>query len=725
MCRRLIYLAFFILVLGIVLTSVAQAGLVAWWRFEEGSGGTAEDSSGNGNHGTLLGTPEWVLGPEGFGGALAFNPNRCTGVDCGIFDPTNGTGQFTIALWAFWDGTGTFQHFFSKSNGWGPDTMMFQVELWGAHTNPVSTDRVGISYEGSLDSSVPFSILPQNQWVHLAFTFDGINATVYLNGVDKEGPKPFSIGPNVNAMVELGYTSTRSGTANRTFRGTLDEIRVYDRPLSDQDIQTVMTGGDIDTGAAALPKPGNRAIEVPQDVVLGWMAGDYADKHDVYFGTAFDDINDASRDNDPNSVLVSQNQAETTYEPPGLLKFGQTYYWRVDEFNDLNPKSPWKGNVWSFQVINYSIVDAFESYNDLDPTDPESNRIFMTWLDGLDQPTNGSVVGYADPPFCEQTIVNGGKQAMPLFYDNSSTATYSEAERAFSPGQDWTREGVETLSLWFRGNRAYVGGFVEAPPGTYTMTASGLDIWAEADEFHFAYKELSGAAAIIAKVESLENTDPWAKAGVMIRDTLDADSRYAAVLVTPENGVRFQYRSAAGTITRRNFAEGITAPQWVRLERTTGGLVRAYYSADGSTWTLLNMSVVSMDMPVYIGLAVTSHNVDATCEAKFSNVSLPDTSVGPQWTDQDVGMLSNVAEPMYVIVGDGSGTTATVYHPDPSASLIGDWTEWNIPLTDFSNQGVVLTDVGKLAIGFGGADNPQPGGSGLMYFDDIRLYLPR
>ncbi|MHC4594018.1 MAG: LamG-like jellyroll fold domain-containing protein [Planctomycetota bacterium] len=725
MCRRLIYLAFFILVLGIVLTSVAQAGLVAWWRFEEGSGGTAEDSSGNGNHGTLLGTPEWVLGPEGFGGALAFNPNRCTGVDCGIFDPTNGTGQFTIALWAFWDGTGTFQHFFSKSNGWGPDTMMFQVELWGAHTNPVSTDRVGISYEGSLDSSVPFSILPQNQWVHLAFTFDGINATVYLNGVDKEGPKPFSIGPNVNAMVELGYTSTRSGTANRTFRGTLDEIRVYDRPLSDQDIQTVMTGGDIDTGAAALPKPGNRAIEVPQDVVLGWMAGDYADKHDVYFGTAFDDINDASRDNDPNSVLVSQNQAETTYEPPGLLKFGQTYYWRVDEFNDLNPKSPWKGNVWSFQVINYSIVDAFESYNDLDPTDPESNRIFMTWLDGLDQPTNGSVVGYADPPFCEQTIVNGSKQAMPLFYDNSSTATYSEAERAFSPGQDWTREGVETLSLWFRGNRAYVGGFVEAPPGTYTMTASGLDIWAEADEFHFAYKELSGAAAIIAKVESLENTDPWAKAGVMIRDTLDADSRYAAVLVTPENGVRFQYRSAAGTITRRNFAEGITAPQWVRLERTTGGLVRAYYSADGSTWTLLNMSVVSMDMPVYIGLAVTSHNVDATCEAKFSNVSLPDTSVGPQWTDQDVGMLSNVAEPMYVIVGDGSGTTATVYHPDPSASLIGDWTEWNIPLTDFSNHGVVLTDVGKLAIGFGGADNPQPGGSGLMYFDDIRLYLPR
>jgi hypothetical protein len=136
MCRKLIYLFSFVLAFGIVLTSAAQAGLVGWWSFEDGSGDIAYDSSGNDHHGTLLGTPEWVLGPEGFGGALAFNPDRCTGVDCGIFDPTNGTGQFTVALWAFWDGTGTFQHFLSKSNGWGPDTMMFQVELWGYYDVP-------------------------------------------------------------------------------------------------------------------------------------------------------------------------------------------------------------------------------------------------------------------------------------------------------------------------------------------------------------------------------------------------------------------------------------------------------------------------------------------------------------------------------------------------------------------------------------------------------------
>jgi len=306
-------------------------------------------------------------------------------------------------------------------------------------------------------------------------------------------------------------------------------------------------------------------------------------------------------------------------------------------------------------------------------------------------------------------------------YGNSLEANNSLVVRN---SEDWTREGVGIVSLWFKGHPAYVGSFVEAPAGTYTMTGSGTDIWNRADEFHFAYKELSGAGTIIAKVESVGNTDPWAKAGVMIRDTLEGDSRNAAVLVTPENGVRFQYRNTAGGTTSRYFEEGIPAPQWVRLERTTGGLVRAFYSADGTTWTNFNLVQVRMDMPVYIGLAVTSHNVDATCEAKFSKVSFPGTSVGLQWTDQDIGMLSNEAEPMYVTVADGSGTAATVYHADPDAALIDTCTEWNIDTKEFGDAGVVLTDVGKMAIGFGGADNPQPGGSGLVLFDDIRLYPP-
>ena len=126
-------------------------------------------------------------------------------------------------------------------------------------------------------------------------------------------------------------------------------------------------------------------------------------------------------------------------------------------------------------------------------------------------------------------------------------------------------------------------------------------------------------------------------------------------------------------------------------------------------------------MPVYIGLAVTSHNVSATCEAKFSNVSFPDISVSPQWTDQDIGMMSNKAEPMYVVL-NGS---AVVYHENPSATQIDTWTQWNINLQSFADKGANLANINTLGIGFGDRNNPKAGGSGMMYFDDIRLYRPR
>jgi len=473
---------------------------------------------------------------------------------------------------------------------------------------------------------------------------------------------------------------------------------------------------------ARLPSPHDSAIDVPQEAILSWKAGSYAVTHNVYFGKVAEDVNTANPAN-PLDVLVGENQTINAYDPPGLLDFGETYYWRVDEINDLEPNSPWIGDLWSFTVINYFIVDDFEGYTDYAPDD-----IFSSWTDGWGVDENGALVGYdnpdfdADEHFLETEIVNGGEQSLPYFYNNTGTATYSQATLAFSEPQDWTREGVNELSLWFKGNTAYTGSFVEAPAGTYTMTGSGADIWSTSDEFHFAFKEFTGAGTIIAKVESVQNTQEFAKAGVMIRDTLDADSRYASVFITPENGVRFQYRNDVGGTTDRQFVEGITAPQWVKLERTSGGLVRAYYSADGTTWERFDLTQVTMNTPMYIGLAVTSHDAALTCEAKFSNVSFPNTNVDMQWTDQDIGMLSNKSEPMYVIL-DGS---AKVYHDDPNAALIDTWTEWVIPLQMFVDQGIDLAGVNSIGIGLGDRDNPQQeGGSGTMYFDDIRLYLPK
>jgi hypothetical protein len=264
------------------------------------------------------------------------------------------------------------------------------------------------------------------------------------------------------------------------------------------------------------------------------------------------------------------------------------------------------------------------------------------------------------------------------------------------------------------------------------MTSTGADIWSNTDQFHFAYKEVaSGACSIIAKVERLDNTNANAKAGIMIRDSLDPGSANVLLFFTPtyEYGVRYQYRSTANGTSVRDAADtdpNIAPPRFFRLERTAGGLVRAYHSPDGALWRQFTLKTIPMTMPIYIGLAVTSHDVTKVCEAKFSNVSFPNnaTLTAQIWTDVDIGIVSNRTEPMYVALTSGS-KAAVVYHDDPNAVNIENWTQWPIPLQRFASQGINLNSVDKLAIGFGAkGDMTKPGGSGIMFFDDIRLYRP-
>jgi len=481
-------------------------------------------------------------------------------------------------------------------------------------------------------------------------------------------------------------------------------------------ITTIVADPEGGPGRAYEPFPHSGAIDVPLDVmVCHWVPGDNAVQHDVYFGKTFEDVNGA--DISDTMGIYRGRQDPNSYTFSEALEWGATWYWRIDEIEADNTIH--KGAVWNFTAIDHLVVEDFEAYNDLDPGDPNSNRIFNVWLDGYGVATNGSLVGYENPPFCEQNIFHSGSQAMPFFYDNNDVAKYSEATMTLSHPRDWTEQGVGVLSLWFRGQPPYFGSFTEAPTGTYTMTARGVDIWDESDQFHFAYKQLSGGGTIIAKVESVENTHEWAKAGVMIRDTLEADSRHAMVAVTPTNGIWFGRRETIGDSSSSVNEPGIPVPQWVKIERTVAGLVRAYYSADGTTWTQLGTpTTVIMDTPVYIGLALTSHDADVTCKAVFSNVTSDGTG---DWADQDIGIGSNDPEPMYVAIADQTNPAVVVYNDDPSAAQIDTWTQWTIDLQKFA--GVDLTNVDRLSIGLGEADNPQSG-AGLVFCDDIRLYRP-
>jgi hypothetical protein len=475
--------------------------------------------------------------------------------------------------------------------------------------------------------------------------------------------------------------------------------------------------------------PADKAADVQREPTLSWTPGEGAGTHDIYFGTDYDKVNDANRADHPDLLFYDEdlaydaNNIDITGELGYPLSFGTTYYWRVDEVNEI----VWKGEVWSFTVGWYLVVDDFEDYNDYEP-----NRIFDVWTD-FSMNNTGMTVGHLDPPFAEKSIVHGGYQAMYMRYDNdgtvnegtdyeqSGTLLYSETERQWTDPQDWTREGVTSLTLWFRGVPASVGSFApqgqaEGPP--ITMTAGGEDIWGTADRFHFAYKQLSGVGSITAKILSVSNTDPWAKAGVMIRESLEPGSPHTTMVVTPENGVSFQRRTVVNAVSEQTQQADITAPQWVKLTRS-GNTFTGEYSANGSNWTTLGSVDIAMLPDTYIGLCLTSHDISETCTAEFSNVT---TSGTGEWQSQDIGIESNIGEPMYIVLEDNAGGSAVVKHPDPAATTIGAWTEWNIPFTDFT--GVNMQAIKKMVIGVGDRANPQLGSTGDLYIDDIWLILP-
>jgi len=202
-------------------------------------------------------------------------------------------------------------------------------------------------------------------------------------------------------------------------------------------------------GAVGNPNPSNGAVDVKQTQIITWSPGIYAASHELYFGTDKDAVKNAHTGSP--EYKGTRDLGAESYDP-GMLEWDTTYYWRIDEVNNTNADSPWTGILWSFTTANFLVVDDFESYNDLDPAEADSNRIFNAWLDGYDDPTNGSLVGYETPPFAEQTIVHGGNQSLPIYYDNS--VGYSEATLTLTYPRDWTENGVTTLTIWFRGDSA-------------------------------------------------------------------------------------------------------------------------------------------------------------------------------------------------------------------------------------------------------------------------------
>jgi len=293
---------------------------------------------------------------------------------------------------------------------------------------------------------------------------------------------------------------------------------------STREEQIIPSGALQPLPRAGDPSPYNGATGVTRIVTPTWRPSETAASHRVYFGTDEEAVKNATAAS-PEYKASKSLGAETL--DPGKLTWQTTYYWRVDEVDNAN--SSVTGKIWSFTTADFLLVEDFESYNDLNPDDPGSNRIFSAWIDGFGTTTNGALVGNDVAPLMELSIVHGGFQSLPYSYDNAGKT--SEAAMTLTHPRDWTEEGVTKLSLWFRGN------------------------------------------------------------------------------------------------------------------------------------------------------------------------------------------TTNTPERMYVALNDNG----VVYHDDPDAAQKGGWTEWVIDLQEFAGQGVDLTNVNSIAIGFGTKGSPAAGGSGQMFFDDIRL----
>jgi regulation of enolase protein 1 (concanavalin A-like superfamily) len=175
---------------------------------------------------------------------------------------------------------------------------------------------------------------------------------------------------------------------------------------------------------------------------------------------------------------------------------------------------------------------------------------------------------------------------------------------------------------WVNENIGATGpvGTAEFFGGTYTVSGSGADIYGTADAFRFVRQPLSGDGSIIARVASVQNTNAWAKAGVMIRESLNTDSKNAIMEISASAGQScFQYRSATAGTTNTSAKLAASAPRWVRLTRA-GNLLAGSISTDGANWTPVGSATFSMTSEIYIGLAVTSHDNAQTCEAVFDSV---------------------------------------------------------------------------------------------------------
>ncbi|MHC4580875.1 MAG: LamG domain-containing protein [Planctomycetota bacterium] len=696
-----------------------QSSLILRFRFE-GSGNVAADASGNGNDGTIVGAQRTAgrygkgidIGKQGEYVEISNVLTPACTIEFWFMPNWDGSEQETYRM--FGANTGAIYYMIGKGKTAGDRDQTFGFYLEDA------SDADFQDWEIPATDAIPAA----GEWYHLTTTwdFDAGESKFYINGEEVGSVTglgqfpPLNANPRIGSNTDAGYMPAANGAD-----GIIDEFSIYNRVLTPEEIQVVMRGaGDYPWAYGPNPKDGSLIGDTW--VNMTWSAGDFAVSHDVYLGDNLDDVNNATID----SPLFRGNQTDTFTiagfvgfpYPDGLVP-GTTYYWRIDEVNETEPNSPWKGEIWSFGVPPNT------AYNP-DPADGaefvEAGTVF-TWTPGFGAKLHTVYMG---TNFDEVSNATAGMPAGSA----SFTPAALEAEKVYY----WRVDEMD-------------------PPFTYKG-----DIWSFTTPGAVGNPEPANGAADVSMIATLS----WIPADNATSHELyfgtDPGAVDSATTASPEyvgpRALGAESYDPGGLAWHSSYAWRVDE---VYPTETVKGLVWTFTTADFivvddfetyndfdppdpnsnrifDNWidgfgTTTNGALVGNDLPPYAEQTIVHGGVQSMPYFYDNNLKTSEATLTlaypKDWTAEGVTKLSlwfrgdsgNAAERMFVALNG----TAVVYHDDASVTQMGGWSNWPINLQAFADQGVDLTNVNTITIGFGTKNSPAAGGSGTMYFDDIRL----
>jgi hypothetical protein len=702
MYRKLIYLVSIVLVLGLV--GSVSADLVGWWRLDDGSGTTAIDSSGTGNDGTINGDPKWVAGKVG--GALE--------MDGGDYVDVPGASEInpesiTLMTWVNFstvDGADMErQDYLSRG-----DDYAFSLHEWGYRDNTEAEGKISaiVTSAGGWTVLPGTTLVEPDTWYHTTLTYDSGTQMflIYLNG-EVEGEMELTTG----LEHRLGGSLTIGTYNSRDLLGKIDDIKIFDEALSQGQIKGEMAGEGFPFAFGPTPKDGSIHPETWANI--SWSAGDYAVSHDVYFGNDFDAVNEGAE-----GTFVG-NQTDTFLVvgfpgfpiPDGLFP-GTTYYWRIDEVNEAEPNSPWKGEIWRFMIPPKTAYFP-------DPADEaEGIRIDqqLSWTPGFGAKLH---TVYFGETFDEGDNATGGSA--------QGTTNYTPGTLKMAKTYYWRVDEFDVVEthkgdVW---SFTTVGAVADPSPAKGTVDVTQIPVLTWTPGLGATYDIYFGtdASALDKKGSGSLGSESYEPGQLEWNTTYywRVDEANSANADSPWTGPLWSFTTANFLIIDDMEAYNDLDP----ADPASNRIFNAWIDGYGDP---TNGSVVGYENPPFAEQNIV-HSGNQSMPFEYDNsigkseATLTLTS-NRDWTVKGVDTLtiwfrgnsSNTAETMYVTLNG----TARVDNDNPDAPLANSWTAWNIDLQSFADKGVNLSNVNSITLGLGSVT----GGTGTMYFDDIRLYPP-